>query len=786
MNRLWSQPRSVVMVVACCALWGCGNTGSNLLTDGGSLSDVVGGGGQGDVGQTVPEVGVARTRVRNESVARQVDVTVRFIRDDIVVHLAFIRVLPETATTVLSSHLVDTVEVFGNDSDGVALEMASFKFGRDFNEQNIIEYIIFDDHVDIERPTTPIDQAEPPVVVVPVAPSTITLIEPAQDVSGVIGSRVFVRWADFTELPNTVVRLFLRSVSGGDLISVGPAIGAALDGINDEFRIVLSNVSPGVYELVAEIDDGVALVTSVAPGLISIRNPSVGGNRPPFLTIAIVGGPGVVVLDPDDLLEVTWEDSDPDDNATIIFTLEPSTPGLGAFQISPPFAEDRDGPAADRALLSVRDVLAGLYDLVGTISDGSLMGVARLPRAVLVRQPTEQQNTTPTITVHEPLEDFDTWAGSSFKVVWEDEDPDNDARITLFLDPYPFSPGYDGNEFVLFDSISEDGSGDEIWIGITDLVPVGEYQLGARISDGIAEQESHAPGLVIVVDPPEDKDDVEEPPTEGPPDGPLTIDPVSPPVGPVSSRSISLLIPVAAERVPGIPERVTLSNVPHGGDTTVTFVPDEWSVERKNVMRVSMPASLISNRDWPRKFDALMELSGGVSFTAGPQNVPFVWLPQHAELLGVAAEGFTCGDNGELLADRARFEGFEVSFFGGGLSEEAPGAQVEIWLSSNGVVPPNGAEDATHRLLWVGAGSPNAERTVRVDLATAYAGRDELLTPADGSNVSPPELEAGTYHVVAVADFMDYGRSIAPAYPMTVELCSTDEPARSIASPPAP
>ena len=151
-----------------------------------------------------------------------------------------------------------------------------------------------------------------------------------------------------------------------------------------------------------------------------------------------------------------------------------------------------------------------------------------------------------------------------------------------------------------------------------------------------------------------------------------------------------------------------------------------------------------------------------------------VWLPQRVELLGVAAEGFTCGSSGALLTDGARFEGFEVSFFGGGLAEEAPGAQVEIWLSSNGVVPANGAEDATHRLLWVGPGSPNATRTVRVDLDTAYFGREALLTRAGGASDSPSELEAGTYHIMVVADFMDYARTIAPAYPTTVELCATD------------
>jgi len=779
------------MAVVCCALCGCGSTDSGVLTGAGSLSDVVVNGGQGGVGQPVPDVSVARTRVRNESVGRQVDVTVRFIRDDIVVHLAFVRVLPETATTVLSSHLVDTVEVFGNDSDGNALESAEFLFGRDFSDANPVEYIVFDDHVEIDRPTPPIDEVTPPGEVVPIAASTIALLEPAHDVSGVLGSTLIARWTDFTELPNTVVRLFLRPVLGGSrggLISVGPAIGAALDGINDEFRIVLHGVSPGVYELVAALDDGVALVTSVAPGLISIVSPPVEGNRPPLLTISVVGGPGVIALEPNDVLEVRWEDFDPDDNATIVFTLEPSNPGdaaLGAFQISPPFAEDPDGPAADRALLSVRDVLPGLYDLVGTISDGVLMDVARLPRAVRVRQPTEQQNTAPTITLHEPARDFDTWAGSSFKARWTDADPDSDARITLFLDPYPFSSVRDGNEFVLFDSISEDGGTDELLIGISDLVPVGEYQLGALISDGIAEQESRAPGVVIVVDPPDDKDEV-DPPTEGPVDGQLNIDPVVPEVGSVSSRIVSLLIPISGERVPGMPERVTLSNVPHGGDTTVSFVPEEWSVERGSAIRVAMPVDLISNRAWPRKFDVYMELSGSNSLQPGERDVPVVWLPQRAELTGAAAMGFACGVSGELLTNNARFEGFEVSFFGGGLAEEDPGAQVGIWLSSNGVVPTSGAEDATHRLLWIGPGSPNAEHTVRVDLDTAYFGRDALLTPAGGSAGDRPVLEAGNYHIVAVADFRDYGRSMTPASPTTVELCAVGEPVRAIASPPAP
>jgi len=782
MNRVLYQSRVLVLAAACCTLIGCGSAGITALTGGGSLSDVVSDGGQGDVGQPVPGTGMARTRVRNESITRQVDVTVRFIRDDIVVHLAFVRVLPETATTVLSSQPVDTVEVLGNDSDGHALESALFLFGLDFNEKYPAEYIVLDDHEEAQRPVAPDE-------IVPVAPSTLTLLEPAGAVMTFIGMTLDAKWEDFTELPDAVVRLYLRrpGAADRDLIPVGPAIAAALDGLNDAYRVVLSGIAPGVYELVAELDDGTEVIRSVAPGRITVSAVPVQGdtNQPPTLAISLVGGPGQLVLEPGESFEVVWDDADPDDNATILFTLEPSTAGTtGVYQISPPFAEDLDGPAADRALLSVSGVLPGLYDLVGTISDGVLLGVARLPRAIRVRPHQEVPNIPPFIEVTEPLALVEVVPGDTFKIAWNDDDPDDDARIMLFLDPDHTAKKRNGNEIVLFDSISEDGAGDELLIGLPeDLLP-DIYGVGAVISDGIVEFEARAPGLLKVGEPSD-----YEPPVEGPRPRPADHLTVAGPIRGVvryNGDALLLVIPIVDEQYVGGPDRLTLTNVPYGGDTTVDLVPTAWSIEDDALIHVVLPRDAVPNRAWPREFDAQIVLTGADGVSKEQFTAERVWVPQDVELVSVDAVGFSCDTDGMLVEENVRFTGLEISWFGGGLSEQAQDSTVEIWLTADGVVPSDSVEDHLHRLLYQGAGSPNATSAAHVVLDAVYFGREDVMIPAGAETPDRPVLDAGVYHVVAVADLTDYGRITAPAYPTTVELCTLEDAARSIASPLAP
>ncbi len=804
MSQIRKQLTRCLAIAACCAWSGCG--GASSLVGGGSLADVVLGADgfpQDDASQPVPGAmpadsaqGVARARVRNESVSRQVDVTVRFIRDDVVVRLAFVRVASETATTVLSPEAVDSVELSGVDSDGSALTGAVLVFGRDFDESNPAEYVIFDDRVEIEIPdlVVPVDDVQ--VRPIPEEPSTIQLLEPAIDAGAFVGSTVTVRWSDFAGSAGSVVRLFLRAVGTDALISVGPAMNAALDGLNDEFRIVLGGIAPGVYEVLAEIDngrevDGRETATSVAPGRLTVVAPAVGQNAPPSLTIVTpVASSAPLMLAPGESFEVTWEDGDADDNATIVFTLQPSDPlqvGLGVFQVSPPFAEDLDGPAYDGATLSVGGVLPGLYDLVGTITDGSLSDIARVSKAILVREQIEIQNDLPSIAVLQPSADLEVPVGGSFFVRWTDQDMDQDARISLYLDPASGGIVFDGDEILLTNSISEDvdGPGDEIQIGITSDFARGEYYLVAVIFDGTDEAVARAPGIVVVVDASGGGriDPDLDPDTEDDNSGGQTVTMLDPlyDVTRLTVSTFSLAIPTSGVVVSdSIPRSVLLTNEPYGGDTTVEFVPTQWLWESQDGLRVAVPRDLVPNAAWPRSFEVRLRLTDGLGTEHELVSPGPMWLPQEVEVLDATALSYSCDSSGNLTRGDARFVGLAIEWFGGGLLEGEPHADVEFWLSSDGIVPAGGYEDATHRLIWRSAGSPNVTRTAYIGIEVINSG---ILGDIEAIDTGPPggtgavSLDPGNYHLLAVVELEGGGRLTAPAYPTTVSVCRPDSSA---------
>lgn len=788
MSRNRKQVMLGLLLASCGAWHGCG-LGSPAGSNGGSLSDVLIGGGADDPGQTLPDatLGVARARVRNESLSRQVDVTVRFIRDDVVVRLAFVRVAAATATTVLSPEAVDTVELSGVDSEGFALTGAALVFGRDFDETHPAEYVIFDDRVEVEVPdvVTPVDDVQ--VRPTPEVPSTIELLEPSADTGAFVGSTVTARWSDVAGSTGSVVRLFLRRQGSDALISVGPAVNASLDGLNDEMLIVLGGIQPGVYEVLAEIDDGGETMISVAPGRLTVVAPGVGQNAPPRLTIVASGFAGVPLkLAPGESFEVTWEDGDSDDNATIIFTLEPSEPtqvGLGVFQISPPFAEDLDGPEFDRARLSVGGVLPGLYDLVGTITDGELGDVSRIRRAILVEARLTLPNVVPTIALLQPAADIEVPAGGSFFAQWSDDDTDNDARISLFLDPAIGGVAFDGDEILLTNSISEDvdGVGDQIQVGLVADFARGEYFLVAVIFDGTDEAVARAPGVVVVIDPPNgggriDPDPDPEPEDEGSSTQTITM---LDPVYDVTRLTVSTFsLAIATTGVVGTngdPRAVALSNEPYGGDTTVAFTPSQWLWESPSNLRIAVPRDLVPNAAWPRSFEVRVSLADDQGAELELISPSPMWLPQEVELRQATALSYRCDPSGEMTREDARFVGLAIEWFGGGLREDAPGADVEFWLSSDGQIPLTGRDDATHRLIWQSEGSPNAARTAYIGIDVVSSGMPTDLE-ALGSELpfgaGSTALDPGDYHLLSVVELAGGGRLTAPAYPTTVSVCS--------------
>lgn len=769
----------------CLLLASCNPTG-NLLP--GSATSSGGGTSVGDVttGGTLPGSGssdtttafdAVRARVRNESTARA-DVTLRFIRDDAVVHLAFVRVLPETITTIASPETADKVELSGVDERGRALPAAEFVFGVDFSENVPAEYAITEDGGAVEqppgRPTHP----------------TLLLTAPANTATLALGSTFDVQWVDAGS-STAVVSLFLRragSGEAGELVPLGPAIGAALDGINDAFRAVLEGVEPGRYEVVGRIDDGDRSVISVAHGVIQvIRDPL---DAAPVVTIRKPAS--LTPLRNGDTLRVEWSDADPDNNATIFFSLSPGglAPLAGEeFVISPPIAEDPDGALSDSAVLTIRDVLPGLYDLVATINDGRLMGTDRVFGSVRVLP--AANNDLPRFDFLEPFADSEILVGGVLNARWTDSDDNDNARISLLLDPELGNVLLNGNEIVLASSIGEndDGPADQIALAIPGDVRPGLYRLVGVITDGQTQVITRAPGLVTVKASSSSSGGTDTSQSGGGNgggnggglggggnhvgDGPSTeITQVQPAVEVVDLPGELITVVVTLQEGP-LPRlsRVYLSNIRYGGDFRIDLTPTMGRPPSSKTYTLVVNTGLVPNATWPRSFDIELETIIEGATTTTFSNRP-IRIRQEVEIVDVRMLNYTCTSGGPITPVPTPFVGIEWNWYGGGFDESEPPAIVAFWLTPDGAVPENDVSDATHMLLLWTPASPHVVQTSRIGL-DRLQGMVETKTFNGQSIVTsdPPGLAPGDYHLVSVLDRGDAGRTVYAPVATPIQVC---------------
>ena len=535
--------------------------------------------------------GGASARVRNESDA-SAEVTLRFLQDELVVHLAYVRVEPGMETTVTSRAVADSVRVSGVTADGSALTSAVLIAGEDYGVDEEAVYTITPAEDpgqslppgDDEPVDEPDDDDEPAAY----EPPTITLLEPDLDLEVALGSTFTVSWEDTTAVAGTVVWIGLRAVDGDDTFQpVGPAVGADLDGLNDQLLVLAQGLDEGVYEVVARIDDGETVVTAAAAGLVEVIS-DVANTAP---AVELLGPTELQQLNQGELLTVTWRDTDPDDNATLVFSLVPTDPDEalgGTFVISPPLAEDPDSDPQDELDLSTAGVLPGLYDLLATISDAELQGTARLVGAVEILP--EPDNDPPTLRLTEPGDDVELAPEASFLARWEDTDANDNARVSLLLDPDLSGDELDGNEVLLVASLGEDDDdeADEVRLGLPPSLTEGTFRLVGVITDGQVTVLAAAPGLLVIngdsgsrgggggggdPDPPPGDGDVVEDGDEDPPPDPALLRMIVH----VQEPSGSLTVAVG-ETIPFVSS--TMKDIPGTLDVRFLLVDpnDNWNV----------------------------------------------------------------------------------------------------------------------------------------------------------------------------------------------------------------
>jgi hypothetical protein len=93
----------------------------------------------GDDGHPVPLSGTMQARVRNTT-ARSAEVTIRFLLNDLAVHLARLRIGPRTTTAITGPDLAQLVEFTGVDETGATLPPAVFVF--EAGADNLVIYVI--------------------------------------------------------------------------------------------------------------------------------------------------------------------------------------------------------------------------------------------------------------------------------------------------------------------------------------------------------------------------------------------------------------------------------------------------------------------------------------------------------------------------------------------------------------------------------------------------------------------------------------------------------------------
>jgi hypothetical protein len=709
-------------------------------------------------------------RVINDS-DRTIEVTLRFLFDDRIVHLAYLQVIPHTITTIVSPDRADEVRVSGVDDGGDAIPRATFLAGVDFTDDTPAIFrmlpIIPPEENDPDDEVIGVDPPEPSPD--PYSPPQIVALAPESDISLPLGSTIDIRWTDESAVDGAVVLVGLRPESaGGDaaFVQLAPAVGEPLDGINDEIRVVLQGIEPGVYDLLTIIDDGVMRVESVAPGSVTLRLAP--DNDAPTIEIALPAS--AIELQGGESFRVAWDDDDADDNATVTISLEPGAdadPGAPSYVISPPMAEDPDGPGADEALLVIDGVLPGRYDLVGVIDDGSLVGVSR--RAGLIKVLPDAVNDVPRLTFAQPVGDVPVDAGGSILVAWADEDDNDNAMISLMLDPDQSGGELDGDEIVLITALAEDpdGSGDMVRLGIPETLPPGPYRMGGVITDGVSRMVTFAQATVYV--------------------RPGDVDP--PPVrhlrilgGGREDVFINLGDPIKVEaNIENIFDaRYFLSNLDFGGSIRVELIPrpsGENGDPGNLTFKLPTADAAIPNEAWPRKFVLEMVTDIGLGDERATASRP-VWVFQDVQVLDIDLSHLAC--SGEASSDESPPEntnGITLTWFGGdfcepfeGLDEERPSPDVfcppsheslglDFWLTADGEIPEEGrctGEDhcPRHRLLLTSESSPNQVRS------------DHIPVPV------VQWMEDGSYQMVAVDQS---GRRTpilhSSAGPLILELC---------------
>jgi flagellar hook assembly protein FlgD len=208
------------------------------------------------------------------------------------------------------------------------------------------------------------------------------------------------------------------------------------------------------------------------------------------------------IQDVEGLVTIVWQDAEYAANSTITLEVDPDTDsgnnnetvirqGVGLKQDGTGDMFDWDGTDTDG-----NRVAAGAYFLRAVLNAGASNELVYLfERKIVV------SGVAPTLQLTDPGPDQSPDPGGTVNIAWTDSDPDDDATITLFVDPDTdvADPSHNsGNEITIKGGISEDSDVNSYdWV--TAGTAAGTYTIVGRITDASNSSAiSSAPGRVTL------------------------------------------------------------------------------------------------------------------------------------------------------------------------------------------------------------------------------------------------------------------------------------------------
>jgi hypothetical protein len=259
----------------------------------------------------------------------------------------------------------------------------------------------------------------------------------------------------------------------------GVIVEGLKEGTDTTYTWDVSGMVNGTWFVHATLTDAENEVEVVSTGAVTVEHIVL---HPP--TLAFIEPNGVddtIGLDP---FQITWEDDDPDDDATISLFWDDNPKDFDGTLLELAISEDdgTDSYSFDPTLFGNGD-----YYIYGIITDGDHT------ESIYALGPiTVFYNDAPTITVTDPDGASDL-GDADYTIRWTDDDPDNDATIALYYDDN--DNGEDGT--LIVDALSEDDTGD-FYLWNTSLVAEGNYWIYAVIDDGYETQLDYSDGPVTV------------------------------------------------------------------------------------------------------------------------------------------------------------------------------------------------------------------------------------------------------------------------------------------------